>query len=267
MRPARSAIQGLSTPSSVSAALLPFDQAGQSAGLLLLQPLEGADAAAISVPPAPAFASACGWRPRCRRELLVCLDTRCGVQSYAVDPTTAQAVADLNKLSDFRGTKANGQVTTDVIFRSNTPGDLADPYISQFLWKTVPMGGRNFTQQYRTSVAGNDYMTNHADWLKVLKGATNGTNVFDSAPRYIRNNRDMAQFLFVDFMGQANINAFFLLVDLRSSRTLTRQPRPQLDSRRHRASTFGPPGILDLVSRAPDTALRASFYQKWLVHP
>jgi membrane-associated phospholipid phosphatase len=30
--------------------------------------------------------------------------------------------------------------------------------------------------------------------------------------------------------------------------------------------TFGPQAILDLVSRAPNTALRASFYQKWLVH-
>ena len=65
---------------------------------------------------------------------------------YGIDPTIAQAITDLNKLSDYRATKVNGQVTTDVIFRGNTPGDLTGPYISQFLGKTVPMGGGNFTQ-------------------------------------------------------------------------------------------------------------------------
>ena len=127
------------------------------------------------------------------------------------------------------------------------------------------MGGANFTQQYRTSVPANDYMSNYAEWLKVQRGSTNGTNVFDSAPRYIRNNRDLAQFLFVDYMGQAQINAFFLLASYGSPALSPNNPYLSL-KKTASGPTFGPQELLDLVSRAPDTALRAVFYQKWLVH-
>ncbi len=226
--------------------------------------LEGADAEAISVPPAPAFASA-QMAAEIAESYWFALTRDVPFSQYATDPTIAQATADLSKLSDYRGTKANGQVTTDVIFRGNTPGDLAGPYISQFLWKTVPMGGGNFTQQYRTSVAGNDYMTNYADWIKVLRGSSNGTNVFDSAPRYIRNNRDLTQFLFVDFMGQANVNALFLLLSYGAPALSPSNPYLSL-TKTASGITFGPQGIPDLVLRTPISALRASFYQKWLVH-
>ena len=226
--------------------------------------LEGADAEAISVPPAPAFASA-QMAAEIAESYWFALTRDVPFSQYATDPTITQATADLSKLSDYRGTKANGQVTTDVIFRGNTPGDLAGPYISQFLWKTVPMGGGNFTQQYRTSVAGNDYMTNYADWIKVLRGSSNGTNVFDSAPRYIRNNRDLTQFLFVDFMGQANVNALFLLLSYGAPALSPSNPYLSL-TKTASGITFGPQGIPDLVLRTPISALRASFYQKWLVH-
>jgi hypothetical protein len=55
-------------------------------------------------------------------------------------------------------------------------------------------------------------MASYADWLKVQKGGANGSNAFDPAPRYIRNNRDLAQYLLVDFSGQGNIQAALLLL-------------------------------------------------------
>ena len=226
--------------------------------------LEGVDAQAIYIPPAPTFDSA-QTAGEIAEDYWYALTRDVPFSQYATDPLIAQAAADLSKLSDYRAPKVNGQVTPDVIFRGDTPGDLAGPYISQFLWKTVPLGGGNFPQQYRTSVAGNDYMTNYADWLKVLRGGANGTNVFDGAPRYIRNTRDLAQYLFVDFMGQANIMALFLLLSYGNPAISTINPYLKL-SKTAGSITFGSQWVTDLVSRAPDTALRAAWYQKWLVH-
>jgi hypothetical protein len=122
---------------------------------------------------------------------------------YGTDPTIARAVADLNKLSDYRGPNANGRVTPDVIFRGPTPGDLTGPYLSQFLLKPVPMGAASMPQLYRTAVAGDDYWTSYADWLKGQRGGATGSNKFDSVPRYIRNNRDLALYLLVDWSGHS----------------------------------------------------------------
>ena len=81
--------------------------------------LEGADAAALAVPPAPAFSSA--WAAgEMVEDYWQALTRDVPFSQYGTDPTIAQAVADLNKLSDYRGPKVNGQVTPDVIFRGPT---------------------------------------------------------------------------------------------------------------------------------------------------
>jgi hypothetical protein len=226
--------------------------------------LEGADAHAISVPPAPAFSSA-QMAAEIAEDYWYALTRDVPFSQYGTDPLINQATADLSKFSDYRAPKVKGQVTPDVIFRGDTPGDLNGPYISQFLWKTVPLGGGQFQQLYRTSVAGDDYMTNYADWLKVQRGIAAGSNVFDSAPRYIRNTRDLAQYLLVDFSGQANILATLTLLSYGNPALSTTNPYLGL-SKASSGITFGSQAVLDLVSRVPDTALRACFYQKWLVH-
>ena len=120
-------------------------------------------------------------------------------------------MADFNKLSDYRGPTVKGQVTPDVIFRGPTPGDLTGPYLSQFLLKPVQTGATTLTQLYRTSVVGDDYWTIYADWLRGQRGGASGSNNFDSTPRYIRNGRDLALWLLVDWSGQANVMAALIL--------------------------------------------------------
>jgi hypothetical protein len=226
--------------------------------------LEGADAAALASPPAPAFSSALAagemvedyWQALTR-------DIPFG--QYGTDPTIAQAVTDLNKLSDYRGPKVNGQVTPDVIFRGPTPGDLAGPYLSQFLLKPVPMGAATMPQLYRTAVAGNDYWTNYADWLKGQRGGATGSNNFDSTPRYIRNNRDLAMYLLVDWSGQGNVMAALILNSFGA--VATSPSNPYLHSATQVGNlTFGAARQVDLVNRMPNPANRAAFCQKWLVH-
>jgi hypothetical protein len=226
--------------------------------------LEGADAAAVSSPAPPAFSSA-QIAGEMVEDYWAALTRDVPFSQYETDPTIAQAVADLNKLSDYRGPKVNGQVTPDVIFRGPTPGDSTGPYLSQFLLKPVPMGAASLTQLYRTAVAGDDYWTNYVDWLKGQRGGASGSNNFDSTPRYIRNNRDLAMYLLVDWSGQANVMAALIL---NSFGAATLSPsNPYLHSATQVGNlTFGPPQQIDLVNRVPNPANRACFCQKWLVH-
>ena len=225
--------------------------------------LEGADAAAVPAPPAPAFSSA--WAAgEMVEDYWQALTRDVSFSQYGTDPTIAQAVADLNKLSDYRGPTMNGQVTPDVIFRGPTPGDRMGPYLSQFLLKPVPMGAATLPQLYRTAVAGDDYWTNYADWLRGQRGGASGANNFDSTRRYLRNNRDLALYLLVDWSGQANVMAALLL---NSFGTAALAPsNPYLHSATQVGNlTFGPAQQIDLVNRVPNPANRACFFQKWLV--
>jgi hypothetical protein len=226
--------------------------------------MEGADAAALAAPPAPAFSSAQAAAEMVE-DYWQALTRDVPFSQYGTDPTIAQAVADLNKLSDYRGPKVNGQVTPDVIFRGPTPGDLTGPYLSQFMLKAVPMGAATMPQLYRTAVARDDYWTSYADWLKGQRGGATGSNNFDSTPRYIRNGRDLAIYLLVDWSGQANVMAALIL---NSFGTAALSPsNPYLHSATQVGQlTFGAAQQIDLVNRLPNPANRACWSQKWLVH-
>ncbi len=226
--------------------------------------LEGADAAVLAAPPAPAFSSAQAAAEMVE-DYWQALSRDVPFSQYGTDPTIARAVADLNKLSDYRGPKVNGQVTPDVIFRGPTPGDLTGPYLSQFLLKPVPMGAASMPQLYRTAVAGDDYWTGYADWLKGQRGGATGSNKFDSTPRYIRNSRDLALYLLVDWSGQGNVMAALILNSFGPAAVTP--SNPYLHSMTQVGNlTFGAAQQTDLVNRVPNPANRACFYQKWLVH-
>jgi hypothetical protein len=226
--------------------------------------LEGADAATVPAPPPPALASAQAAGEMVE-DYWQALTRDVPFSQYGTDTTIAQAVADLNKLSDYRGSKVNGQVTPDVIFRGPTPGDLIGPYLSQFLLKAVPMGAATMSQLYRTALVGDDYWTSYADWLKGQRGGASGSNRFDSTPRYIRNGRDLALYLLVDWSGQANVMA---ALTLNSFGAVAMSPsNPYLHSATQAGNiTFGASQLVDLAARMHNPANRACWWQKWLVH-
>jgi len=120
-------------------------------------------------------------------------------------------------------------------------------------------------QLYRTSVAGDDYWTSYPDWLKGQRGGAAGSNKFDSMPRYIRNGRDLALYLLVDWAGQANVMAALILNSFGNA--AVSPSNPYLHSATQVGSiTFGAPSQVDLVTRVSNPAYRAGFCQKWLVH-
>jgi hypothetical protein len=226
--------------------------------------LEGADAAALAIPAPPAFSSA-QMAAEIGEDYWYALTRDVPFSQYGNDPTIAQAAADLSKFSDYRGPKVNGQVTPDVIFRGSTPGDLTGPYISQFLLKPTPFGATTVPQLYRTSIAGDDYLTTYQDWLNNQKGGAAGSNMFESTPRYIRNNRDLSMYLLVDFSGQANIQASLQLSSYGNAAVSPNNPYLHSTTQVGNV-TFGPSMAQDFVVRATNPASRANFCQKWLVH-
>lgn len=227
--------------------------------------LEGADSHRLGMLVPPAFSSAWAageiielyWQALARDVPFI---------DYRSNKLIAEAAGELSALSDFRGPKTAGKVTADTLFRGETPADLVGPYISQFLWREVPFGATTIVQRYRSALAGSDHMTDYGVWLKIQNGSSpTAANKFDETPRYIRNGRDLGEFVQRDFTYQAFLHACLILLSFGPAAADPANP--------YRSSvtqegflTFGGPHILDLVARVSNAALRASWCQKWLVH-
>ncbi|MBM4254893.1 MAG: vanadium-dependent haloperoxidase [Deltaproteobacteria bacterium] len=185
---------------------------------------------------------------------------------YDTDLSTRGAAVDLSKFSIFRGPKLGGVVTTGTLFRGNTPGDLTGPYISQFLWKDIPYGTQTIVQRYCVPVEGNDFMTSYAEWLSIQKGFPPTASItFDSTPRYVSTGRDLAEYLHRDCTYQAFLNTALILLGFGGAALDDANPY-KTAAKQGGFITFGGPHILDLVTRVANEALKAAWYQKWLVH-
>jgi hypothetical protein len=225
--------------------------------------LEGADSHHMAIPPAPTIA-----RAEAASELdelyWMALARDVSFLDYESDATIVAAANELSRFSDFQGPRVGSSVTAGTIFRGNTQGDRIGPYLSQFLWMDIPMGALPVPQRMQTVIPGDDYMTRYDEWLAVQDGSTPGPNHFDSDTRYIRNLRDLAQWVHVDALYQAYHQACLILLG-------TGAPfdagNPYLNSVcQDGFGTFGGPHILSLVTEVATRALKAVWYQKWLVH-
>lgn len=161
---------------------------------------------------------------------------------------------------------SSGPVTTGTLFRGLTPGDLVGPYISQFLWKDYSMGVQSVSQRMRTTIPGDDYLTNYSDWLfaQNARGHLNLPNRYDQTPRYIRNGRDLGEWVHIDLLYQAYFNSMLVLL---GSGAPTDPNNPYNKYRNQYAfGTFGPPHLQALVTGIATNALRSVWFQKWFVH-
>lgn len=157
--------------------------------------LEGVDSHALTLPAAPAVASA-----ETAGEMVElywqALTRDIAFTDYDTAPLIAEACADLNTLRDFRGPTQGGQVTHATLFRGDTPGELHGPYLSQFLWLKIPYGAMTIEQKYRCPLPGDDYLHQATEWLAIQNGAVAATgNHIDPVPRYLRNGRDLGEWV------------------------------------------------------------------------
>ena len=199
--------------------------------------LEGADPAALFMPPAPSFAS--------QREALeaaelywLALTRDVPFIRYGTDPRITDAIADLNTLLSNDPTNLSPHLppvplSAQTIFRGPTAGDRAGPYLSQFLLLDVPYGAQVIPATIRTLLPQVDFLTNWDDWLEVQDGCDATQTNCDPVLRLIRSGRDMAQFVHVDRDYNAFFNACHLML-------FGREPTRRCEARAGLGVPFGP---------------------------
>ncbi len=237
--------------------------------------VEGADSYALAIPPAPAFESA-EEAGEMVEDYWMALARDIPFSEYDAHPLTNEAANDLSRLSDFRGPKSSGRVTTRTLFRGLTPGDVVGPYISQFLWQPTPFGANYVEQRMRTKMPGSDHMTGYDEWLAVQQGfLPTQAEVFDTVRRYIRNGRDLSQWVHIDVLYQAYFHAMLILLALPSDDDAQSSGigapfnigNPyHLSETQEGFGTFGGPHVASLLCEVATRALKAVWFQKWYVH-
>lgn len=234
--------------------------------------LEGGDPQSFRMPPPPAFASA-ETAAEMTEIYWMALLRDVPFDQYETHPLVAQACGDLNRLEDYRTPGANGGINPSNLFRADFSGVLDGPYTSQFLLRPIPHGSGYLDQRQRTSLPGNAFLNTYGEWLQ-LQGGVPPWRVynFDSVPRYIRNGRDLAEWVHFDYLHQAFLNAALALVDMGPDKVLNmNQYWSESNPYKHSKTeygfvTFGMPEAVDWVCRVTTSTLKAAWYQKWMCH-
>lgn len=261
--------------------------------------LEGPDAQALTIPPAPRLESAeitaevaeLYWMALCRDVPF---------RDFA-NPIVTKAMTHLNELEwfangdtsglmDYEKRRKRGPFTASTIFRGNVKGDECGFYISQFLYAgsnslgkrqrvfgenhgLISYGSTTIDQRVRVATPRKDYVTNWEQWLDVQNGAnlreleTYVTSGAAPHYRFITTPRDLATWVHYDALHQAYFNACLLLLGINAPFdpgipfTL-----PDSVDKQTGFATFGAPHILNLVSEVATRALKVIRYQKYSVH-
>src|SRR5258708_2786352 len=162
--------------------------------------LEGTDSHQLKLRPAPAFASAQEAGEMVELYWMALLrDTN--FADYDASALAQAAAADLSKMSNFRGPKDGGAVTTKTLFRDTFPGCTVGPYISQFLLQPCNFGSMRIDTRMMT-VGPGDHMTDFTSWLNVQNGV-NTSPIPTGPPAYCRSGRDLTHYVNIDALFEA----------------------------------------------------------------
>jgi len=211
--------------------------------------LQGPDAQAVTMPPAPALRSnELAFEMAEVYELALLRDTPFhtfdkdgGGDGDAVDI----AVNRLNSLAyaqnGFNGRPRaieSGKLTRQTVFRGSSPGAENGPYLSQFLLignglmvtdtkgskmavqtpadGYINYGAQVIDQRVLEATERDDYMMKWDDWLNVQQGCDPGSGLngqkFTGNRRFIYTPRDLATYVHVDQLYQAYLNACLILL-------------------------------------------------------
>ena len=227
--------------------------------------LEGPDAFSMIQPPAPTFASR-EVAAEISENYWMALLRDVPFTDYGSNPVAAAAAADLTSYgSDFKGAKSgSGQVTPNLLFRGLTPGDKAGPFMSQFWYRPCQFGANEITQKIRTTMPNINYMTDFNTWLAVQNGVAQGGGAFDPTLRYMRNGRDLGEWVHIDVLFQGYFQAFLVIAGMGVPFD---NGNPYKNSTTQTGfATFGGPHIATLLCEVSTRALHAVWNQKWMVH-
>ncbi|MDJ0705093.1 MAG: vanadium-dependent haloperoxidase [Leptolyngbyaceae cyanobacterium MO_188.B28] len=271
----------------------------QAAGLAF--DLEGPDAQAVTMPPAPALDS---------EELIaevaevyeMALLRDVAFADFTSNSQFNTAINRLNQLDWFNNaalsgltsdeeSRRRGPLTAQTAFRGITPGDNEGPYLSQFLCRGFPeLGGPDsasevatngliqygalvFQNKVRFATPNKDYMTTWKWWVDVQNGAdvrgqeTYEGDTIDNRYRFIATPRDLATYVHYDALYEAYLNACLALLSLGApfDPGIPFQQNDLIDHQQGFAH-FGGPHILSLVTEVATRALKAVRFQKFNIH-
>jgi hypothetical protein len=226
--------------------------------------MEGPDSHALTMAPAPALSSA-EEAAEVVENYWMGLLRDVPFSQYGSETFSVLAAQELSSLSGFKGPKNGGRVDSTTLFRGNAPGTLTGPYISQFMWQDTPFGAERVDRQMRTAVPNLDYMTSYSDWLGIQNGAPpSAVNQYDATRRYVRNGRDLGEWVHNDVLYQAYFDALLILFSMNAPLDAG---NPYNSSRTQDGfGTLGQPFFASVLGGIAARALKAVWYQKWFVH-
>lgn len=135
-----------------------------------------------------------------------------------------------------------------------------------FLYKPIPDHGKLVQQLYFPYTTGLDFLTNVNDFLLVNNGGTTGAvNTFEPTANFIFTGRDLGTYAHKDYSTEAFMNAALILLGFGTVALDPNNPyknNPTQDG----FVTYGGPKVIELVNIAGAAALKACWYQKWMVH-
>jgi hypothetical protein len=182
---------------------------------------------------------------------------------YASDPMIAAAAAELNDLAAYKGPRINGSVAPQSLFRGFTAGDIVGPFVSQFFIQPFTYGVMPFVG-YKTTLPG-DFVTGYNQWIKVQNGQKPFQNENpDPTLRFVRDGRDLAEYVHNDVLYQEYLNAALMLMNMHAPLN-SGNPYDSLKSETG-FITFGFPMIQVLVAEVMARALKNAWFQKWFIH-
>ena len=269
-------------------------RAWESQGAGLTFDLEGPDAQAVTMPPAPTLDSQ-ELVTEMLEVYLMALLRDVPFSKFGETPAVNEAIARLNNstwirdpdslsLSPAERSRLRQPFDLQTVFRGITPGDKVGPYLSQFLLignqglgnindfadGLIMYGSVRIDQRVRFAEPNKDYMTTWEAWLDAQNGAdVRGLETYSDNPgyRFITTPRDIATYVHYDALYEAYLNACITLLGLGISFDpgIPFQGKDFIDKQQGFAQ-FGGPHILTLVTEVATRALKAVRFQKFNVH-
>ncbi len=268
--------------------------------------LQGPDAQAVTMPPAPelcsdelAFEMAEVYELALVRDVpFTTFDTGGGTGSATLNASVARMNAMPYAQDGFQNRpriNETGNLTRQTVFRGSSPGVDVGPYLSQFMviGSDIPQEGRGVAdghikyganaidQRVLAAAPGEDHMQTWDAWLRVQQGYdVNGGSPGQtlSGRHFICTPRDLATYVHFDALYQAYLNACLLLLDMGAPfdpgfANLSGM-RDHYDAGSGARvppnaggfALYGGPHVLTMVTEVATRALKAVRYQKFNVH-
>ena len=211
--------------------------------------LEGPDAQAVTMPPAPPLGSAeLTFEMAEVYELALVRDVPFEqFDAHGAAPDLQPSIKRLNamdyvteaaKCCEFEGrprkTGADGKLNQQTVFRGSSPGVEEGPYLSSLMLMgnddrtgarkaldgQIVYGAQAIDQRVPMAPVGDDYMVDWSDWLEVQEGfrvsasdgSASGQALMGQPRRFIHTPRDLATYVHFDALYQAYLNACLILL-------------------------------------------------------